>query len=598
MKQRSLLFSLMLFLFTAAIAAKEQKDTAFANLYRRYFELYTDSDEAAFQDASEKLKEYYLKAQKIDSYYKVWLNEILYDTEQGKTYRAIKKANMMFEEMKQKNDKHYDIVYSALGNIYDIRGNYRMANKYYQDALNACAPSDTGSLIGIYSRIASLQAHREPQKAWEINEHFGKMTGRYPQYAKVYAVQKGEIAFYLKDKKRFEEAYKQYLQISKEHPLMDTYGKDMMGMGKATFDGDYDTALKILEKESTDFDALDRCDMRIAIYEIMGNREMALKEVANRRDLRDSLNSDMLFESINEINAEMGIQKLQEQAAKKQKLLLSAIIVLLLAALSLLVWRHLTRRRYQKRLLKQNKELEIALDHAQESDRMKTAFIEHVSHEIRTPLNIITGYAQIITNTDYELKEKDRNMMLNDISNNTAEITNIVNELLEVAQDESKEHYDKTDIINVDKLCQGIIAQTELINNGRLKLTYTNLLNKGYTFRSNRQVLNKILGQLMKNAMKFTPQGTIELKVRERAANGGIEFSITDTGIGIEEQYHEKIFERFFKVDTFKQGLGLGLTMSRKMAKLLGGNLDIDPSYKNGARFLLVLPVHDSWLFA
>ena len=338
--------------------------------------------------------------------------------------------------------------------------------------------------------------------------------------------------------------------------------------------------------------------MRIAIYEIMGNREMALKEVANRRDLRDSLNSDMLFESINEINAEMGIQKLQEQAAKKQKLLLSAIIVLLLAALSLLVWRHLTRRRYQKRLLKQNKELEIALDHAQESDRMKTAFIEHVSHEIRTPLNIITGYAQIITNTDYELKEKDRNMMLNDISNNTAEITNIVNELLEVAQDESKEHYDKTDIINVDKLCQGIIAQTELINNGRLKLTYTNLLNKGYTFRSNRQVLNKILGQLMKNAMKFTPQGTIELKVRERAANGGIEFSITDTGIGIEEQYHEKIFERFFKVDTFKQGLGLGLTMSRKMAKLLGGNLDIDPSYKKGARFLLVLPVHDSWLFA
>ena len=234
--------------------------------------------------------------------------------------------------------------------------------------------------------------------------------------------------------------------------------------------------------------------------------------------------------------------------------------------------------------------MEIALDHAQESDRMKTAFIEHVSHEIRTPLNIITGYAQIITNTDYKLKEKDRHMMLNDISKNTVEITNIVNELLEVAQNESKERYDKSDEINIDKLCKGVIAQAEQLNDGRLKLTYTSLLNKGYTFRSNRQALNKILSQLVKNAMKFTPQGAIELKVRERVANGGIEFSVTDTGIGVEEQYHEMIFERFFKVDTFKQGLGLGLTMSRKIAKLLGGSLNIDPSYKKGARFLLVLP--------
>ena len=94
----------------------------------------------------------------------------------------------------------------------------------------------------------------------------------------------------------------------------------------------------------------------------------------------------------------------------------------------------------------------------------------------------------------------------------------------------------------------------------------------------------------MKNALKFTQQGEIELKVRERAANGGLEFTITDTGIGIDEQYHEKVFERFFKVDPFKQGLGLGLTMCRKMAELMGGSLTIDSSYKKGTRFVLILP--------
>ena len=81
------------------MAEKSKKDTAFANLYRHYFELYADSDEQAFYEASEKLKEYYLKYDKKDSYYKVFLNEILYDTEQGKTYRAIQKANAMLKEM-------------------------------------------------------------------------------------------------------------------------------------------------------------------------------------------------------------------------------------------------------------------------------------------------------------------------------------------------------------------------------------------------------------------------------------------------------------------------------------------------------------------
>jgi signal transduction histidine kinase len=601
MKHRILLSFLMLLFFSSVMAEESRKDTAFANLYRHYFELYADSDEQAFYEASAKMKEYYLKYNKIDSYYKIYLNEILYDTEQGKTYRAIKKANAMLKEMEEKNDKHYDIVYSALGNIYDTRGNYRMANKYYQDALKACAPKDTGSLISIYSRIASLQAHREPQKAWEVNELFGKMAVNKPEYYKVYTVQKAELAFYMNDRKRFEEAYEQYLQVSKEHPLMDAFGRDMIGMAKATFDGDYDTALKILSKESTDFEPLDRCDMRIKVYELMGNRQLALRETDFRRDLRDSLNSDMLFESINEINTEMGMQKIEEQsridrnrADKKQKLLLSAIILLLVAALGLVVSRSLVRHRYQKRLLKKNQELEIALSRAEESDRMKTSFIEHVSHEIRTPLNVITGFAQIITNPTFHLKEEQRNKMINDISNNTIQITNMVNDLLELAQDESKVHYQQNDDVNINQLCEDVMKRMALVNNGKLQLQYKNLMDENFVMRSNRKALEKILSQLMKNAINFTKEGSVELRVRERAANGGIEFAVTDTGLGIAEKDYKKIFERFYKVDSFKPGMGLGLPMSRKIAERLGGTLDIDSSYKQGARFLLVMPVQSS----
>lgn len=171
------------------------------------------------------------------------------------------------------------------------------------------------------------------------------------------------------------------------------------------------------------------------------------------------------------------------------------------------------------------------------------------------------------------------------------EITNIVNELLEMAQDESIAHYECNDDVRLNLLCQSVINQTTLLSDGRIEVTFNSQLNNQYVLRTNRQALNKILSQLLKNAVKFTEKGMVELKIRERIANGGIEFSITDTGVGIAEEHQEKIFERFYKVDPFKQGLGLGLTMSRRIAELLGGTLDIDKEYKKGARFVLVLPI-------
>lgn len=596
MKRLTLSITLLFLLFTSAMA-EEQKDTALNHLFQRYYELYSDSNETAFYDVSDQLKSHYLEVNDMSSFYKIWLNEILYDTQLGKTYRAIKKCSSMLEAMEEKNDKHFYIVYSALGNIYDIRGNYRMANKYFNEALKACAPKDTAALISIYSRIASLKAHREPLKAWEINERFGKMIKKYPQYQKVYVVLKGEIAFYLKDKKRFDNAYKQYLQICKENPLLDSYGKHLMNMVYAAFNGDYDTALDILSRPSVDFDDLDRCDMRIQIYEMMGQREKALQEVVFRRDLRDSLNADMLFDNMNEINTEMGLYKMQEEALKKeeeatkrQNMLLSIAILLLLAALGLVISRNLMRRRMQKQLVKKNKELEIALMRAEESDRMKDSFIEHVSHEIRTPLNVITGFSQIITNPSFRLDAKERDKMIKDISVNTIEITNIVNDLLEVAQDESHQHYEKNDTVAVNSFCEKIIKEMDILNHQQLPIRFVSMFDASYTIKTNRQALEKMIKQLLDNALKFTQEGEIELNVEETPDHGTIRFIVSDTGIGIAQEHREHIFERFYKVDSFKQGFGLGLTISRKMALLLDGNLYLDTEYENGARFVLTLP--------
>lgn len=589
---RKLIICLTFILCPAFALGTEQEDSVFDKLYERYYQLYQDTDATAFYDISRQMMDYYQKQGNTQSYYKVMLNEVLYDSEHGQSYRAIKKAGELLEIMKQKGDKHYYyIVYSALGSLYETRGNYRLANRYFTDALNNCEPKDTNALMIIYFRLAELKADREPKKAWEYNEKFGALSKNSPQYYKMYLVFKANICLYLNDKQQFLKTYAEFQDYCKQHADLLVFGNTLMSVVYDTFQGNYDKALNTLDASTSDFTELERCELRIKLYRMMGEEEKALEEVNRRRDLHDSLNSNMLFESINEINTEMGINRLNEQATKERERWLAAVIVLLAVALGLIIWRHLTRRRYQARLVKKNKELEIALDHAQESDRMKTAFIEHVSHEIRTPLNVITGFVQIISNSAYELDDEERDQMMNDISKNTMEITNIVNELLEMAQDESIAHYECNDDVRLNLLCQSVINQTTLLSDGRIEVTFNSQLNNQYVLRTNRQALNKILSQLLKNAVKFTEKGMVELKIRERIANGGIEFSITDTGVGIAEEHQEKIFERFYKVDPFKQGLGLGLTMSRRIAELLGGTLDIDKEYKKGARFVLVLPI-------
>jgi signal transduction histidine kinase len=219
---------------------------------------------------------------------------------------------------------------------------------------------------------------------------------------------------------------------------------------------------------------------------------------------------------------------------------------------------------------------------------MKTAFVQHISHEIRTPLNIITGFAQVISNREYDITEEDRNRMLSDISHNTNEITNFVNELLELSESESQSHYSKTDDVDIAALCHSVIAESENENPAQLQLLVESTLPDGFTLKSNAAAIHKILTRLMSNALKFTEQGSVTIKLGIQ--NEALRIEIEDTGIGILPEHQEKVFERFYKVDTFKQGIGLGLTVARRTAVLLDGTLTLDSSYTTGARFVLTLP--------
>lgn len=594
MKIKTIILSAVCLFTASPMSAQAQADTTFSKLYERYHQLYGSNNREAYFEAARQLKKYYLDKGDTTPYYRVRQEEIFYETNHEQSSKAVMDANKLLMEMKENGDPHYGIVYRALGIIFETQGNYGMAVHYYNEALKNIESTDSVGLAYTYALLASVNVIRYPDKAMQWCERLAEViTPESPQNEE-YFTYKAYIYFYQKDKANFFKTKRELDEFTKKYPMFNHIDDNALRVMEYAFLGRYNEALALI-KDSRGYDAIKRINARICVYEMMGRLDLALKETNRRRALRDSLTNDLIFINLNEVNAAAGVIKLNEQVAKEAKereLWMIIAIVLLVVALGLTVSRHLIRRRYQKKILKQNALLEVALDESKEADRVKNGFINHITHEIRTPLNILTGYIHIIADSGYELDKDTRDELLQGIDQNTTAITSIVNDLLEVSQSESKERYRRDEHIVVNDLCRSIMMGKEAKNKGRLNLKFQSSLPDDFIINSNQRGIERVLRQLLGNALKFTEQGEVELAVEQNADEGTVRFSVTDTGIGIPEEHRDRIFENFYKVDSFKQGMGIGLSMSRKIAVLLGGSLDLDKSYHTGTRMVFTLPIN------
>ena len=221
---------------------------------------------------------------------------------------------------------------------------------------------------------------------------------------------------------------------------------------------------------------------------------------------------------------------------------------------------------------------------------MKSVFIKSMSHEVRTPLNAVAGFAQVICSPDYCLSDSEKRDMQARISNNVDQIANIINDLLELSKTESEylvEECDKTDVwVNI--IGRAVVKEVEGRQNTDTKLRFETELADDFKIRTNSYRLKNALKHLVDNAVKFTKQGYVELRCE--CKDGHVLFIVTDTGCGIKKEDQERIFEVFQKGDDFKVGVGLGLPISRRLINSLGGDVTLDTSYTEGARFIISIP--------
>lgn len=296
--------------------------------------------------------------------------------------------------------------------------------------------------------------------------------------------------------------------------------------------------------------------------------------------------------------------KINEQKIKSKRITL-AITLAFTSLLLLLMYLYL---RYNKRaasilkeknmnLKKTLEELSIANDKAQESDKKKTEFIQNISHEVRTPLNAIVGFSQMLaTESDTNLSEEDRKQISHIINTNSEILNTIITNILDLTSIENGRYTIKENVVNINDLCKSAIESVKHRKAEDVEMIFRTDMPDNYAITTDKTRVLQVITNLLSNAVKNTEHGSITLGCSLNEQSGMVMFSVTDTGIGIKKEQQEKIFERFYKIDHFKPGTGLGLNICKAIAEKLNGSIGIDSSYTNGARFYFSIPNDTSFL--
>ncbi len=238
--------------------------------------------------------------------------------------------------------------------------------------------------------------------------------------------------------------------------------------------------------------------------------------------------------------------------------------------------------------------IEEARAKAEEADQLKTAFLANISHEIRTPMNAIIGFSKMIGSPDFDEDEKSKFIEI--IISNGKLLLALINDMINLSKIESNTLVVKKTPFRINDMMVGLYKEfgyeLEERKNIRLKLNCENT-NPKFTVTTDPVLLLSILQKLIDNAIKFTDQGEVEFGYRIITPDQ-LEFFIRDTGIGIEERDHERIFDRFHQLDNRTvrayEGTGLGLSIAQHYVRLLGGDLAISSKPGKGSVFSFSIP--------
>lgn len=567
-----------------------------------------------------RLKQYAMRIGNAELYYWAWSARLVnYYIMQGEYNIALIEAEKMLRDAEQRKLKaSIAECYSALANVYSAKGLLRKSQEFMLKEIQLFEKGVTRYHISFqYSDAAKIYIDLgEGEKAPELlkkalntaKSSYHKVTAKLV-YVSLYLTQGNTVAA--------RQALEECRQMYADEPLLRRhiryfYEVEMDYNWKV---GNYAKALDILDAQEGE---LKKINSLAALAELkktkadvlwdMKRKEEAAglyreylqeqkKEKEKNEEITTSEFATML--DLQQLNAEKReLEKIsqEEQLQNTRLILFSVVGILCLVFLFLMKQRKLNGKLQRSRdkldeknrvLTEAREELRKAKEAAEQSNWMKTIFIQNMSHEIRTPLNSIVGFSGVLV--DMLDDNEDIGQYVSLIESNSKLLLKLVGDILDISALESNieiNHY----AVDVNACCQSAMDITSTLSPPEVKAVYKPACEE-LIINSNHSYIVQVLDNLLNNASKFTTEGTVTLAYEVKENVKQVIFTVTDTGIGIPVSEHEHVFERFVKLNSFTQGTGLGLSVCRIIAEKLGGYLIIDKEYTRGSRFIFCVPM-------
>ena len=357
-----------------------------------------------------------------------------------------------------------------------------------------------------------------------------------------------------------------------------------------------DSAVTVYKRNGTKADFASIYAVQSWLYEHLGDYKNALEALRESNTIRHNDRVEEAQNSLAEMQTlfEVGQLELEKsRLANRMKfiaLLAGGVLLLLLVGWS--VYQYVMVRRLKqirRQLTDANQEITRQSRRAMESEKMKTAFINSMCHEIRTPLNAINGFSELLL--DDTLDAHTRREFREQIRTNTTALTTLLENMLELSSLVSSEAPLPQTYTDIGLLCaERLEYQKRQSNNPQVEYIFKGGGEGPCIIPTNVFYMTRVIDNLLQNAAKFTAAGSVTLSCEKDDSQRRLRIRVADTGIGIDPDKREWVFERFAKVDPFKPGSGIGLYLCRRIVTRLGGEIRVCPEYRAGCCIDIVLP--------
>ncbi len=551
-----------------------------------------------------------LKSPKTEeAYFTLVLWEVNAYIMRGDLSLAIDRARLMYEYAKDiKSNFGIALSNQAIGQAYSASNIQDKALSSYMDALRYLPENNPQTYRLLVKISTQLQQMNRLEEAMEYVEKLNPLLEQNPEHPlaipilienATYYISSGDQDTALQYLHQADSIYKNHThEIAHEFSInyytaacyralaADYHDKEKADEALAL----YNQLLEVVSNNKRSLEYRWICAEKIYLYKLLGHFDEACQIYKELYSVTDTLASKSYIRQINALKATYQVDEIELENKAQQNKMVVVLIFIGLGLLTFISMLAIWLRRQKKVVVMSTETLEQLRHNAENATRANSIFLSNMSHEIRTPLNALSGFSALLT--EEGLDDSTRRQCTDIIQQNSELLLKLINDVIDLSSLEFGKMQFSIAEHDAVATCRNVTDTVGKVKQTQAELLFETSLEELY-IETDDSRLQQVLINLLINATKFTPDGSITLKLEKQSEKMAL-FSVTDTGCGIPKEKQASIFQRFEKLDENAQGSGLGLSICQLIIEHIGGKIWIDPDYTGGSRFVFTHPIHQT----